>query len=410
VILPAAEAERLGDELTGVETMPLELFDDERRSQAEPARPPVSWSEPDRDRPSVVIFSSGTTSRPKGVVHSLNTLTAGAANMALLTSAGTATVCFLVSPLTSSTGLMQVHLTADCHATLVLEDAFDPAQTLQWINALGATLLGGAPVIAERLLQAAHAAPGTGISLRKLALGGAMLPRPLLELATDTYGIEIVRVYGSSEAPNFSGSLPTDDRGTRLSDDGALMPGGEIRVGSAGHPKEGLVRGPSVFLGYLDPEHDATAFENGWFRTGDQIELHEGRLTVVGRLKEVVNRNGLKISLTATDSALAGLPGAAEIASFAMPDPVTGERLAVAVHLADGASLSLDDVVEHLLAQGAAKRKLPEQLVRWDGPLPRTASGKIVRSTLVMETPAKNSDLAPRLRDDTSADRPRPRA
>ncbi|WP_232425401.1 class I adenylate-forming enzyme family protein [Pseudofrankia inefficax] len=396
VVVAAGEAGRLGDALAGVETVPLELFGGEPG----PAAPPP-WDEPDRDRTSVILFSSGTTGRPKGVAHSLNTLTAGAANMARITSADESTVAFLISPLTSITGLMQVHLAADQHATLALEDRFEPAGTLRRMAAAGATLLGGAPVIAERLLRAAAGAGGAGtgsVTLRTLALGGAMLPRPLLELATDSFGIEIARVYGSSEAPNFSGSLATDDRERRLSDDGALMPGGEVRIGSAEHPTEGLLRGPGVFLGYLDPADDQSAFEDGWYRTGDQIEAHQGRLTVVGRLKELVNRNGLKVSLTEIDAALAALPGVVEYASFGMPDPDTGERLAVAVLADEGVTITLDDVIEYLLGQGLAKRKLPEQLVRWDGPLPRTASGKVVRSRLVMEAPAKAGDLAPRLR------------
>jgi acyl-CoA synthetase (AMP-forming)/AMP-acid ligase II len=348
------------------------------------------------------LFSSGTTGRPKGVLHSVNTLTAGAANMARITSAGQDTVCFLIAPLTSIAGLMQVHMTADCHGTLVLEDQFEPRETLRRMAAAGATLLGGAPVIAERLLHAAQpptgtTTPGTPVTLRTLALGGAMLPRPLLELATDAFGIEIARVYGSTEAPNFTGSLPADAREARLSDDGALMPGSEVRVGSSGHPREGLLRGPGVFLCYLDPGDTAAAFEDGWYRSGDQVELSQGRLTVVGRLKEVVSRNGLKISLPESDAALEGLPGVLESSSFGMPDEETGERLAVAVQLADGASLSLDDVTGYLLRAGVARRKLPEQLVRWDGPLPRTASGKVIRSRLVMESPAKDSDLASRL-------------
>jgi acyl-CoA synthetase (AMP-forming)/AMP-acid ligase II len=270
--------------------------------------------EPDRDRAAVLLFSSGRTGRPKGVLHSLNTLTAGAANMAAITSADSGTVCYLVEPLTSITGLMQVHLTADSHATLVLEDRFDPRESLRRMSAAGATLLGGAPAIAERLLHAAMASPGTGVSLRTLALGGAMLPRPLLELATESFGIKIARVYGSSEAPNFTGSLPTDDRDARLSDDGALMPGSEVRVGSSGHPREGMLRGPSLFLGYLEPADNASAFEGGWYRTGDQVEMSsasngQGRLTVVGRLTEVVNRNGRKISFPEADAALDRLPG-----------------------------------------------------------------------------------------------------
>jgi acyl-CoA synthetase (AMP-forming)/AMP-acid ligase II len=397
VIIAAAEAERLADALTSADVIRLEVL-------TSSATLPSPWAEPDRDRGAVILFSSGTTGQPKGVVHSVNTLTAGAANMARITSAGPDTVCFLVSPLTSITGLMQVHLAADSHAALVLEDQFEPRETLRRMADAGATLLGGAPVIAERLLRAALVTPGGPLSLRTLALGGAMLPRPLLELAMDTFGIGIARVYGSSEAPNFSGSLPADDREARLSDDGALMPGSEVRVGSSGHPREGLLRGPGVFLGYLDPGDNAASFsEGGWYHSGDQVELNSdanggGRLTVVGRLREVVNRNGLKISLPEADAALEGLPGVLECSAFGMPDEETGERLAVAVQLADGASLNLDEAAAYLLGKGVARRKLPEQLVRWDGPLPRTASGKIVRSRLVMESPAKDSDVAPRLR------------
>ena len=137
-------------------------------------------------------------------------------------------------------------------------------------------------------------------------------------------------MYGSSEAPNFSGSLPTDDRATRIGDDGALMPGSEVRIGSREHPEEGLVRGPCVFLGYLDADDNAAAFEDGWYRTGDTLEVRDGRVTVTGRIKEIVNRNGLKLSLHEVDDTLTGLAGAAEVACFGAPDADTGERLCVA--------------------------------------------------------------------------------
>ncbi|WP_238438807.1 AMP-binding protein, partial [Frankia nepalensis] len=169
VLLPTAEADRLAGALTGVPVVPLELFGAASAAapstasptaSAEPGNEPEPFPEPDRDRPAVVLFSSGTTSRPKGVVHSLNTLTAGARNMAQVTGADENTVAFLVSPLTSITGIMQLHLAADTHATLVLEDAFSPRESLARMNAVGATLLGGAPVIAERLLRAAGAPRG----------------------------------------------------------------------------------------------------------------------------------------------------------------------------------------------------------------------------------------------------------
>jgi acyl-CoA synthetase (AMP-forming)/AMP-acid ligase II len=204
-------------------------------------------------------------------------------------------------------------------------------------------------------------------------------------------------VYGSSEVPNFSGSLPGDDRERRLSDDGALMPGSEVRVGSSRHPQEGPVRGPSRFLGYVDPEDDEDAFEDGWFRTGDLVEVSDGRLTVVGRLKAVVDRNGLKISLDEVDVALAGVPGIVEHACFAQADSDTGERLAVAVVPAPGSQITLASVVAYLLANGMARRKLPEEIVLWPRPLPRTASGKVVRARLVSESAGMTGDGADRL-------------
>jgi acyl-CoA synthetase (AMP-forming)/AMP-acid ligase II len=392
VIVPTAEAERLVGSASNP-VVALEAF-----SQPGDDHPAVEWAEPDRNRPAVIVPTSGTTNRPKGVVHSLNTLTAGASNMAQITSTSTDSVIFLVSPLMSITGVMQMHLAADQHAALILEDHFDPDNSLDRLNSFGATLLGGAPVIAERLLQAAARRPDRTISLRTLALGGSMLPRPLLEMATDDFGIEIARVYGSSEAPNFSGSTPEDDRERRLSDDGALMPGGEVRIGSANHELEGLLQGPGVCLAYIDPQDNEAAFEDGWYRTGDLVELNGNRLTVVGRLKEIVNRNGLKISLGEIDSALAGLAGTAESAAFGRPDTQTGERLAVAIQPEQDASVTLDLVTEHLLARGLAKRKLPEEVVFWDEPLPRTASGKVVRSRLVMEAPGRPSERADRLR------------
>jgi acyl-CoA synthetase (AMP-forming)/AMP-acid ligase II len=380
VIVPGSEHDRLRESRVGAPMIPLEDF-----AGLEKGSVPIS--EPDRDAPAVVLFTSGTTSRPKAVIHSLNTLTAGARNMARITGADASATAFLVSPLTSITGIMQMHLVADQHAALVLEDRFDAEATLDRIHAHGATLLGGAPVIVERLLRAAVARADRRIALRTLALGGAMLPRPLLELATDAFGIEVARVYGSSEAPNTTGSLPEDDRAQRLLDDGALLPGSEVRVGSREHAQEGLLRGPAVFLGYVDPEDNAAAFEDGWYRTGDAVELAGGRLTVVGRLQDVVHRNGLKISLAEVDGALAHMPGVVEYACFSLPDESTGERLVVAVRPADGATPSLESVTAHLRAAGLAVRKLPEQIVFWKDPLPRTASGKIVRSRLVMEAP-----------------------
>ena len=208
--------------------------------------------------------------------------------MARITGADESTVAFLVSPLTSITGVMQMHLAADRHAALVLEDRFDADASLERIDAHGATLLGGAPVIAERLLRAAAAradaqdrAAHARARRRDAAACRCSSSRPT------GFGIEVARVYGSSEAPNATGSLPGTIARRACADDGALMPGTEVRVGSREHPQEGLLRGPAVFLGYVDPTTTRPRSRTAGIRTGDAVELHAGRLTVVGRLKDV---------------------------------------------------------------------------------------------------------------------------
>jgi acyl-CoA synthetase (AMP-forming)/AMP-acid ligase II len=410
VVLPDSERERLlsrdlaGDAVDALDPDALNLDALVAPPWSADGDPGGGVDEPDAvevldTAPATVLFTSGTTNRPKAVVHSRATLAATTDNFVRILDAAAdeSLVAFLVSPLTSSAGICQVHLAARVGGTLVLEDRFEPEATLAFLHDVGANFLGGAPVIAERLLDAA-VATGRGLPPMTMALGGALLPRPVLELATDRFGVRIARVYGSSEAPNFSGSLPEDDRATRLGDDGALMAGNEVRIGSSEHPEEGMLRGPCVFVGYLDPDDNAAAFEDGWYRTGDTLEVRDGRVTVTGRIKEIVNRNGLKVSLHEVDDALHGLPGAAEVACFGVPDDATGERLCAAVRVRDGARVSLDDVIAHLQTAGLATRKLPEQLVRWDEPLPRTGSGKIVRTRLATGSAGRPTDLAPRLR------------
>ncbi len=392
VLLPAGVSPALAAEAGAV---PVAALDGWRSAGPSPWTP----TEPDRDAPALVLFTSGTTSRPKGVAHSINTITAGARNMAETTGTGLHSVIYLVSPLTSITGVMQMHLAADWHATLVLDDDFEAERSLDRAARLGATTLGGAPVIIERLIAVADRRGQPDVALRTLALGGTALPRAFLQRIAGRYGIDIVRVYGSSEYPNATGRRAADagPAPDPLADDGALMAGTEVRIGSSRHPQEGLLRGPALMLGYLDGADSDDSFEDGWYRTGDLLELAGDRLTVVGRLKEIVNRNGLKISLAEIDAALSGLDGAVEAAGFGVADPATGEHLAVAVYPRPDGQVTLADMITHLRDQGLATRKLPEEMVIWDGPLPRTASGKVIRAALTLDAPAKPSSVVGRL-------------
>lgn len=333
---------------------------------------PAPAGDLDPDAPAVVLFTSGTTSAPKGVIHTMNSLRCGARNMVTALGIDGGDAFYLASPLASITGVLQVESALAEHATVVLEDRFSATRALARISAHRATILGGAPFIAESILDEAarHAA---GIPLRCIAVGGSMVPRSISAKAT-ALGVRTVRVYGSSEAP-FSTATPADDPDTV--DDGQPMPGVEVSLASV--DDELLVRGPHQFHGYLDPRHNADAFDHGWVRTGDRADIRDGRVRIKGRIKELVVRKGMKISLTEIDEAAAGL---GECAAFALPDDTTGERLVLAVRCDASDTIAFTDVVDRLSATGLAKWKLPEQIVLWDEPLPRTNSGKIDRKAL----------------------------
>jgi acyl-CoA synthetase (AMP-forming)/AMP-acid ligase II len=212
------------------------------------------------------------------------------------------------------------------------------------------------------------------LPLRCIAVGGSIVPQSIMDKAAAA-DVEAVRVYASSEAPF---STATDPRQMGVTnDDSRPMPG--VEVGVHGENDELIVRGPHQFHGYLDTAHNDGVFADDWIRTGDQADVEHGRIRIKGRLKELVVRKGMKISLSEIDCTAAGLGACA---ALAMPDQETGERLGLAIQGTDVDAVSYDTVVQHLAATELAKWKLPEQIVVLDGPLPRTASGKVNRREL----------------------------
>ena len=151
----------------------------------------------------------------------------------------------------------------------------------------------------------------------------------------------------------------------RLGDDGSPAPGVELRLADDGSDEVQL-RGPHVFRGYVDPADNAGAFDDDWFRTGDTGVLHDGRLRIVGRLKEIANRNGRKVSLAEVEEAFRSVAPVTGCAAFAVPDDVTGERVAVAVQRARrrGARRARR-ARRHGELPAIAKWKLPESVLRY---------------------------------------------
>jgi acyl-CoA synthetase (AMP-forming)/AMP-acid ligase II len=349
------------------------------------------------DDPALILYTSGTTSRPKGVIHSLSTLTKASQNYIAAAGLGSDDRIFLVSPLASVTGVVQaLFIGPMLAAPVVLEDRWDPASTCELLISSDATWYGGPDRLLDRLLDEA-VARGETVPLRAVYLGGTMLDRRIVERVEDDFGIVVMRAYGSSEVPVSTSGLRGEPRAVRHGDDGVALADVEVRVGSAAEPTECCIRGPHTFLGYTDAEDDALAFDGDWFRTGDVAELNAGRVRVVGRIKDIVIRNGMKIPAAEVEEAVARLDGVRECAAYSVADATTGERLAVAMVLEGGRRLSLADVAGALGAAGLPKYKLPEELVFWDQPLPVNANGKVERNTLHARSVGRPRVVADRL-------------
>ncbi len=349
------------------------------------------------DEPCLVLYTSGTTSKPKGVIHSLSTLLKASANYIAAAGLSDDDRIFLISPLASVTGVLQgLFIAPMLAAPVILEDRWDPSATCELLVSSGTTWYGGPDRLLDRILDEAVARKAT-IPLRAVYLGGTMLDRRIVERIEDDFGIIVMRAYGSSEVPVSTSGLRAEPRDVRHADDGVALADVQVRVGSIGDPTECCIRGPHTFLGYTDADDDADAFDGDWFRTGDVAELNDGRVRIVGRLKDIIIRNGLKIPAAEVEEAVAKIAGVRECAAYSVADSTTGERLAVAVVLESAVRPSLADVGEALVAAGLPKYKLPEELVFWDEPLPVNANGKVERSTLDGRSAGRPRAVADRL-------------
>jgi thioesterase domain-containing protein len=224
-------------------------------------------------------------------------------------------------------------------------------------------------------------------SLRFVLSGGAPLPRNILEGLQRTLGVPVVEHYGSSEAAQIAANLPSPGRskpgtcgipwpGTLMivDEDGRQLPPGE--------QGEILIGGPTLISGYLDaPELNHASFVDGWFKTGDIGSLDdEGFLTLHGRLKDLINRGGEKVSPPEVDAALMRHPAVAEAAAFAVPHERLGEEVAAAVVLKPGMAASPLELRTYLSEQLAAF-KVPRRIIIVDQ-LPKGLTGKVLRRRL----------------------------
>ncbi|MFD4510949.1 AMP-binding protein [Streptomyces sp. NPDC058457] len=334
----------------------------------------------DPDAPALIAFTSGTTRDPKGVIHSHRTLGYETRQLAASYPPDRGRQ-FTVAPVGHFIGMINAFLIPVLDGSPVnLGDVWNPAQALALMRAEGLTVGGGATYYMTSLLDHPDCTPEHIAHLKYAGLGGASVASAVTT-RLESLGIGVFRAYGSTEHPSVTCTPYDGPAAKRLHSDGLPLPGVELRLAEDG---EILTRGPDLCLGYTDPALTAAAFDaDGWYRTGDIGVLDaDGYLTITGRKADVIIRGGENISALEVEEVLLGLPGVAEAAVVAVPDPRLGERATAVLRMRSGWSVPvLAEVRVHFQRSGLARQKWPEEIRAVDD-FPRTPSGKVKKFEL----------------------------
>ena len=347
---------------------------------------------PDPNHVKLIMYTSGTTSRAKGVLHTHNTIATEISNFIDWLKLDEDDVILMPSPLTHITGyLYGVELPATLGCPVVLMESWEVSNAADQIEAHGVTFTIGATPFLQELSNFCREA-GRGVpSLRYFPTGGAPVP-PEIVLTADSAFERCVafRVYGSTEAPTVTLGVPDRaDAALRARTDGHIVgyevrlvdeSGVEVKCGEEG---EIMARGPELMVGYALEEQNFAAFdEDGFFRTGDlAVQTVEGCLTITGRKKDIIIRGGENLSPKEIEDVLYMHPSVREAAVVAMPHPRLGETGCAFVALKPGAAFDFETMQSVLAAGGLAKQKFPERLEVVDS-LPYTAAGKVRKNLL----------------------------
>jgi acyl-CoA synthetase (AMP-forming)/AMP-acid ligase II/thioesterase domain-containing protein len=339
----------------------------------------------------LVLHTSGTTARPKMVPLSQRNLAASAANIIRTLRLEPGDRGLAVMPLFHIHGLVAgVLAPLGAGGSVFCAPGMDPLRFYAWMAESMPTWYTAVPTMHQAIL--AHAADNRAtverVRLRFIRSSSAPLPPAVMRRLEETFGAPVIESYGMTEAAHqmASNPLPPAPRkagsvGVAAGPEVAIMgaDGGLLAPGATG---EVVIRGANVMAGYGGgAELNAAAFANGWFRTGDLGVLDaDGYLTITGRLKEIINRGGEKISPREIDDAIMEHPDVASAATFPMPHPTLGEEIGAAVVARRGAILSERSLAEFLSGR-LADFKIPRRFVAV-ADIPKGPTGKVQRHEL----------------------------
>ncbi len=354
----------------------------------------------------VLLYTSGTTADPKGVpiTHGrfLNNALASIAPLEVTAS----DVLLSVAPFTHLYGLFVLELALLAGAGLSLLATFTPPELVTSVIRDRASAIFAAPAHFKPLLDQNAMKPDDFQSVRFVCLSGSAVPPALARQveAQLSRGV-VLQLWGMSELQAGSFGRPSDPPHIRLESAGCASPGTELRIiddqGTA--LKQGLegrlqVRGPSLFDGYLNnPGASAQAFDQDWFDTGDTAKLTEDKaLVITGRVKELINRGGIKFNPIDVELILDRIAGVERCVLVPMADPVLGERACAFVKSNRQADITLVMLTQALAQAGVAKFKWPERLVMIDE-MPLTPTQKVMRAKLAALIHSMPEDPASKL-------------
>ncbi len=354
-----------------------------------PAGGRASMSPPSVDDVALILHTSGSTGRPKRVPLTHAQLSISAVNVANTYALSSDDVSLCVMPLFHVHGLVASTLaTLATGGTVVVPSKFNPLSFWRVARDYGATWYSAVPTLHQLLVARADpgARPAGAERLRFIRSCSAALSPQLMSDLEAAFGAPVLEAYGMTEAAHQMASNPLPPAARKAASVGPNTGTTEISIMDAAgnHLKPGdrgevVIRGANVIRGYENnPDANAWSFIDGWFRTGDQGFLDpDSYLLLTGRLKEMINRGGEKISPREVDEVLLAHPAVAEAVAFGVPHPAWGEEVAAAVVLRPDASASASDLLSYC-RERLADFKRPKQIFLTSA-IPRTATGKIQR-------------------------------
>ncbi|MGK3940293.1 o-succinylbenzoate--CoA ligase [Streptomyces caeruleatus] len=351
-------------------------------SPAEPIDEPVT-----PDDTCIIMYTSGTTGRPKGAMLTHGNLTWNAINVLVDTDLIADERALVSAPLFHTAGLNMLTLPVLLKGgTCVLVESFDPDATFDLIEQHRITFMFGVPTMFEQVARHPRW-PGADLSsLRILTCGGSPVSTPLIA-AYQERGLTFLQGYGMTEASPGTLFLDAEHAIGKAGSAGVPHFFTDVRVVrpdlapvGIGETGEIVLRGPNVMPGYWGlPEETAASFADGWFRSGDAARVDEdGYVYVVDRIKDMIISGGENIYPAEIEDLLLGHPDIAECAVIGVPDEKWGEVPRAVVVPREGATPDPDEILASLSGR-LAKYKIPKSVVVADG-LPRTASGKLLKS------------------------------